>query len=484
MISAEHYCSSCGAANPPEASLCFSCGLSLKITTPLSQDIANSHLLHRRYRILTQVGEGGFSAVYKAEDTQQSNHLVAIKAVTLRDLKPHEMIEATDAFNREMLVLSDLNHSCLPHIYDHFSETECWYMVMDFIEGITLEKYLNKRQDGQIPVGEVLEIGIALCTVLEYLHTRQPAIIFRDLKPANVMLKPDGHLALIDFGIARQFKPGQAKDTIPFGSPGYAPPEQYGKAQTTPRTDIYSLGVMLHQMLTGDDPSQSPFRFASLQLEDPSTLAGLESLIMQMVEMDADKRPADITVVKQELQRIAREWSTRYRQGLKVNGPYTRQPPTAFWQVFLPPDQTPGVPTMSGGGGQISLSQQPNPGTGDTSTISAYRSMYAPKKRNALAFVSLILGIIGVLLPILFYRFHSDLHFGAHTSHFAYLLLLVLLAGPSMLAIIFGHIGKRRANTIPGLLKSEKIAVMGIILGYAFCILYSGFICLLFLLSI
>src|SRR5437763_5963833 len=120
-----------------------------------------------------------------------------------------------------------------------------------------------------------MEIGLLLCSVLEYLHTRQPPVIFRDLKPANVMLTTSGRVDLIDFGIARHFKPGRAKDTMPFGSPGYAAPEQYGKAQTTPRTDIYSLGVILHQLLTGDDPSLTPFCFAPLQFEDQPALAGL-----------------------------------------------------------------------------------------------------------------------------------------------------------------------------------------------------------------
>src|SRR2546426_12357572 len=134
-------------------------------------------------------------------------------------------------------------------------------------------------------------MGKLPAVVVNPLHADPPAIIFRDLKPANVILRPGGGIALIDFGIARHFKPGQAKDTIPFGSPGYAAPEQYGKAQTTPRSDIYGLGVLLHQLLTGDDPSQMPFRFAQLHLLDQPVLAELETLIMQMVEMDAAKRP-------------------------------------------------------------------------------------------------------------------------------------------------------------------------------------------------
>src|SRR5439155_502184 len=153
-------------------------------------------------------------------------------------------------------------------------------------------------------------------------------------------------IALIDFGIARHFKPGQARDTMPFGSPGYAAPEQYGKAQTTPRTDIYGLGVMLHQLLTGDDPSQSPFRFVPLQLQDQPALAGLEPLIMQMVEMDAAKRPESIVAIKQELQRISHGWSMQYMYGLQAYGVQgvqagyrpasTRPVSSSVLSVFLP----------------------------------------------------------------------------------------------------------------------------------------------------
>src|SRR5205807_6621447 len=129
---------------------------------------------------------------------------------------------------------------------------------------------------------------------LHYLHTQQPAIIFRDLKPANIMQTTDGHLYLIDFGIARHFKPGQTKDTAAYGSMGYAAPEQYGRAQTTPRSDIYSLGAVLYQLLSGHDPSATPFRFPPLQSKVPTIPSGLATLITQMLELDEDKRPASM----------------------------------------------------------------------------------------------------------------------------------------------------------------------------------------------
>jgi len=260
-------------------------------------------LLKRRYRIICQVGKGGFGAVYKAEDMQFGNRYVAIKEMSQSGLSAQELVEATDAFKREALMLAGLTHPNLPRIYEQFTDTGRSYLVMDFIEGETLEDYLNKINGKRLPAEKVFNIGIQICAVLDYLHTRQPPIIFRDLKPANIMLTTDGHVYLIDFGIARHFKPGQARDTIALGSSGYAAPEQYGKAQTTPRADIYGLGATLHQLLTGDDPSETPFKFAPLQ--SSSVPIELANLIMQMVNMDANKRPTSIATVKQELQRIA-----------------------------------------------------------------------------------------------------------------------------------------------------------------------------------
>ena len=497
MIIADRYCLRCGAANPVDAGVCFACGLSLKITAPLLQKATmNSHqLLHQRYRILSQVGEGGFSAVYKAVDTLQDEHTVAIKAITLGGLRPQEVIEATEAFNREMTVLSGLKHPNLPRIYDHFSDSECWYLVMDFIEGITLEKHLETMPESRLATGEVLEIGIMLSVVLEYLHSRQPAIIFRDLKPANVILRPGAGIALIDFGIARHFKPGQAKDTIPFGSPGYAAPEQYGKAQTTPRSDIYGLGVLLHQLLTGDDPSQMPFRFASLQVEDQPELCDLEELIVQMVQMDAAKRPESITIVKEKLQRIAQSWSMQHWQGLPARGLRGAQPPVTaatVAQSLQPPLQTldavmgagAAVSTVAGAMNMGRLTQLgwTAPGTGGTSTTSTvYRGSTAQKRGNPMAVASVSLAILSIVLPVFSFIGSSflGLYFGIDNFSFTIFIPFVVALVPAVLAVIFGHIGKRRARAISGLSWSKEIATTGMAMGYVFGAIYLAFGCLI-----
>src|SRR6266567_1661119 len=274
-----------------------------------------SYLLHSRYTIVNQVGTGGFGAVYKAKDTLFSHRLVAIKEMNQDNLSSRELAEATAAFEREALLLSDLTHPNLPHIHDHFSEHGRSYVVMDYIAGDTLEDYLDKVVQ-RLPIEMVLEIGIQLATVLDYLHNHQPPIIFRDVKPANIMRTADNHVYLIDFGIARHFKPGKAKDAIPLGSKGYAAPEQYGKAQTTPQTDIYGLGATLHELLTGDDPSLTLFNFKPVPAGKRGKLpiaSQLNALLKQMLEMEMSKRLASMAIVKQELQSLLAQQTAHYQ---------------------------------------------------------------------------------------------------------------------------------------------------------------------------
>jgi serine/threonine protein kinase len=250
--------------------------------------------------------------VYRAIDTQSENRQVAVKQINLHGLPPQEIIEVTDGFHRELEFLSGLSHPHLPRIYEHFTDPEYWYLVMDFVEGLSLDHYLDDRRrslrptPALLPLEEICDIGLQLCSVLDYLHSRQPPIIFRDLKPENILRTEKGHLFLIDFGIARRFKPGQSRDTIPLGSPGYAAPEQYGKAQTTPRSDIFSLGALLHYLLTGNDPAEAPLLFVPSHLSSREGAGELASLVLRMVALDADKRPERISQVQQEIDRFSK----------------------------------------------------------------------------------------------------------------------------------------------------------------------------------
>lgn len=325
MQSSAIYCDTCGAANRLQARFCIACGHAMPFAsfsgqaTPLVSstpptELAGSppgsasltgrlpahSLLKQRYLILVRLGQGGMGAVYQAADIQLGDRLVAVKEMSQKGLDPQEIAHAAAAFKREAYLLASLpHHPHLPSVYDYFDDGSRWYLVMDFIAGETLEQYGDKA-GGQLLPGEVLDIGIQLSAVLDFLHRHQSPIIFRDLKPANVMRTPEGDLFLIDFGIARHFRFGQAKDTIAYGSAGYAAPEQYGKAQSTPQSDIYSLGATLHHLLTGIDPALFPFRFAPLSGAGIS--ADLSTLIARMVEIDREKRPASMAEVKQQLQ--------------------------------------------------------------------------------------------------------------------------------------------------------------------------------------
>jgi serine/threonine protein kinase len=319
-LSSSLTCSKCGVLNTAGSSQCKSCHNPLQLSAYLASHI----LFHGRYHIIDRLGIGGFGAVYKARDTQRANNLVAIKEICLRGLATREMTEVTNTFHREADLLSSLTHPNLPSLHEKICESEQWYLVMNYLEGETLEDYQNRAPNKRLMLSEVFTIGLQLCDILAYLHNHQPPIIFRDLKPANIILSSEKKVYVIDFGIARFFKPGKARDTIAFGSPGYAAPEQYGKAQTTPRADIYSLGAILHQLLTGKDPSESPLCFVPLRRKsasdhsDPGSLTDsmveimmnrLGTLIESMLEMDMNRRPDSVTLIKQELYHLSRAWA-------------------------------------------------------------------------------------------------------------------------------------------------------------------------------
>lgn len=325
-MTTSRFCPHCGAANVPTDLLCYACQQSLQTVQKASA------LLNERYIVLTQIGSGGFGAVYQARDTWEQDRIVAIKQINLQGLTPQEIIEATNAFNREAQILTTLKHPLLPRIFDRFSDPEHWYLVMNFIDGSTLDEYLQQHamnafpKRAGLPLEETLNIGLHLCDALRYLHSQQPPVIFRDIKPGNIMRTPSGQLYLIDFGIARHFKPGQAKDTIPFGSPGFAAPEQYGRAQTTPQADIYSLGALLYCLISGDDPADHPFQFPPLHLDSLDGMRELNALIQRMVALDASQRPADIAEVRADLQAIQQVYVRANRQPIWVP-PQGQTPP-------------------------------------------------------------------------------------------------------------------------------------------------------------
>ncbi|TMD61673.1 MAG: serine/threonine protein kinase [Chloroflexi bacterium] len=198
--------------------------------------------------ILRTIGQGGMGAVYKAQDLKRRT-VCAIKEMSLSMVPPEDREKAILNFKTEAQMLSSLKHPNLPSVAGYFAEGPRHFLVMEYIEGLTLDEYLL-RNDAPFSEGRVLGWARQLCDVLTYLHSQHPPIIFRDMKPGNIMLMRDGRVKLIDFGIARFFRFMGAQDTQLLGTPGYAPPEQYGKAQTDKRSDIYSLAMTLFQLMT------------------------------------------------------------------------------------------------------------------------------------------------------------------------------------------------------------------------------------------
>src|SRR5258707_987450 len=286
MTTQENFCNDCGAANPLTARFCLNCG-SLLPFTHLTGELPEQTLLANRYQLKSKIGQGGMGAVYQAADTGFNDRPVAIKEMSSAGLAPNMLKDAEDAFTHEAHLLAGLLHPNLPRIYDHFTENDRSYLVMDFIEGQTMEDFLDTSGGGIQPLSKVMIWAEQLCDVLNYLHTRQPPVIFRDLKPSNVMLSQSGHIYLIDFGIARIFKPCKQHDTFALGSPGYAAPYQYGNAHSSPRSDIYSLGSLLHYLLTGVDPSDQPFFFLPAAQLNREVSPALGALLRRMLEMDA-----------------------------------------------------------------------------------------------------------------------------------------------------------------------------------------------------
>lgn len=301
----EVICPACGAANVPAARLCHQCGKVLlsggPVMSPGTGLLSANTLLNNRYLILEKVGQGGMGAVYKASDTRLGQKPVAVKELSEAALSnPLDRQQARQSFEQEAQLLAKLSHPNLPRVTDHFSEAGKQYLVMDFIDGKTLQALLDATH-GPLAVKQVVDWACQLCDVLDYLHGQQPPVIFRDLKPTNIMLDRDGKIKLIDFGIARHFKAGKTSDTTSFGTAGYAPPEQYGKGQTDARSDIYALGATLHHLLTGRDPADNPFNFTPLRSLNPKVPEAVEHAVMKAVEQDAANRWQNAREMKQAL---------------------------------------------------------------------------------------------------------------------------------------------------------------------------------------
>ena len=243
-------------------------------------------LVDGKYKILSEIGHGGMSVVYMAIN-EKANKTWAIKEVRKDGVLDFEAVRQGLIVETDML--KKLKHPNLPSIVDVIDSDDTFLIVMDYIEGNALSVALQEY--GAQPQEDVIEWARQLCDVLGYLHSRTPAIIYRDMKPANIMLKPDGNLTLIDFGTAREYKAKNLGDTTCLGTIGYAAPEQFGgMGQTDARTDIYCLGATLYHLVTGLNPSEPPYEIRPIRDINPALSGGLEQIIMKCTQKNPNDR--------------------------------------------------------------------------------------------------------------------------------------------------------------------------------------------------
>ena len=303
-------------------------------------------ILQNRYEIIKVLGVGGMGAVYLSQDLRFTGvkRLCALKEMISTTPDPHVRRLAVESFKREANLLVELRHPGIPQIYDFFTDSVRSYLAMEYVEGDNLEDVLDGTE-GMLKEEVVLDWGIQVCDVLTYLHDQDPPIIFRDIKPSNIMLRGQNKIALIDFGIAKAFEAGQKGTMI--GTEGYSPPEQY-KGQAEPRGDIYALGATLHHLLTKRDPRlEPPFTFHEEppKLLNPSLSEQASAVIMKALEYEPDSRYPSAVAFKEALAAALRKENSGTTGTTAGTQMLQQGPPTATTML---PDQPP-VPSQQPG---------------------------------------------------------------------------------------------------------------------------------------
>lgn len=261
-----------------------------------------------KYRIESVIGSGGMGTVYLARNIKLGT-LWAIKEV---DKSRGDKVDLLAEPN----ILKKLNHPSLPRIFDILEDESHIYIIMDYIEGIPLDKELAAKR--RFPEKQVIKWAKQICDVLKYLHAMKPnPIIYRDMKPSNLIITSSGDVKIIDFGIAREFKKESTADTTYIGTRGYAAPEQYGTSQTDARTDIYSLGVTLYHMLTGKSPNEPPYEIKPVRELDSRLSRGIEHIIARCTRQDPSHRYQSVEKLYQDLCNIKKFDAAYKRRMLK-----------------------------------------------------------------------------------------------------------------------------------------------------------------------
>ncbi|MEQ8168298.1 MAG: serine/threonine-protein kinase [Candidatus Eremiobacterota bacterium] len=260
-------------------------------------------VLNNIYRVIKLLGKGGMGNVYLVERIKDDKKFV-VKELVFAQEANIDGATAKEIFFREAEFMAKFSHPGLPNMYGVFSHDGREYLTMDYIEGKTLEEIINSSKE-PVEVQQAITWTIKIAEILDYLHNAFHApVVYRDLKPSNIIITPGGWPKLVDFGIARYYNPDKDTDTFKYGSPGYAAPEQYkGRGQSTPLSDIYGLGVILHQMLTKHDPTLKLFNFPPVTDLNFSVSKELEAIVKRAMELDPLKRYISMNEFKEQLER-------------------------------------------------------------------------------------------------------------------------------------------------------------------------------------
>jgi serine/threonine protein kinase len=255
--------------------------------------IEAGEVLRERYQIREVIGKGAYGVVYLADDLSHNGVKWAIKEIWEGHLSDEERDEAISRFRQEVSILKGLNHTGIPKIIDSFSMGPSHFIVMEYIEGKTAEELCNENTPDE---KTVVSWALKICDILDYLHHLEPdPLIYRDIKPGNIMITAKGRVLLIDFGIARFFNPTKQRDTMILGTPGFAPPEQYGRAQSDMRSDIYALGATMYHLLTDKDLGIFNFRIPPVRELRNDISPELETILIRCLAPSPEKRYADVS---------------------------------------------------------------------------------------------------------------------------------------------------------------------------------------------
>lgn len=315
------------------------------------QQLQAGYVLVDRYAIQEVIGVGGMGSVYRARDLHFPNVIKLVAVKEMINAAPDPLVRKTivQNFEREANILVTLGHPCIPKIFDYFTFDDKSYLVIEYVHGKDLEALLNELQ-GFMLEDQVIAWAIELCDVLHYLHSHKPEpIIFRDMKPSNVMVNQQNHIMLVDFGIAKIFKQGQKGTMI--GTEGYSPPEQY-RGEATPLADIYSLGATIHHLLTHRDPRlEAPFTFNErpIRKTNPAVSQELEAVINTALQYNPEDRFPSAEAMKEALMAAAKKTGALSRIAVAATTPIMQEQTIKPLWTFEVEDEIRGSPTYDNG---------------------------------------------------------------------------------------------------------------------------------------